>query len=159
MSFEHACQKLRQDSKSLKQEPTPIGLDCIPADFCLIWHHLPATRYDVCICYHESDVDLAYFVHDKLKVASNSSSIIFSATKEDWNTGLKDDQITGAILHSRVVILIISEKTFQDMPEEIGELEASSEGPLAHLLLQCELIVERYGLFPQKEGGAVLPMY
>ena len=45
------------------------------------------------------------------------------------------------------------------MPGAIDELGASCEGPLAHLLLQCELIVERYGLFPHAEGGAVLPIY
>jgi len=155
MALELACQKLRQHPKSLNQEPTPIGLDRIQADICLIQHHLPATRYDVCMCYHENDVDLAHFVHDKLKAASNSPSIFFSAAKQDWNTGLKNEQISGAILHSRVVILIVSEKTFKDIPCAIDELEASGEGPLSHLLL----MVERYGLFPQKEGGAVLPIY
>ena len=157
MALKLACEKLCQHLKSLKQDPTPMGLDHIQADFCLIQHHLPATCYDVCMCYHSTDVDLAYFVHDKLKAASDSPSIFFSAVH--LKPGLEDEQITGAILHSRLVILIASEKTFQDMPGAIDELGASCEGPLAHLLLQCELIVERYGLFPHAEGGAVLPIY
>jgi len=89
--------------------------------------------------------------------SSDSPSIFFSAVHLE--TGLEDEQITGAILHSRLLISIVSEKTFQDMPGAIDVLGASCEGPLAHLLLHCELILERYGLFPCAEGGAVFPIY
>jgi len=159
MAIEIACQKLRQHPKALKQDPTPMGLDRIPADFCLNQHlrDLPAIRYDVCMCYHDIDVDVAHFVHDKLKAASNSPTIFFSAVH--LKPGLKDEQITGAILHSRMVILIVTEKTFQDMPGAIVALGTFCESPLADLLMQCELIVERCGLFPHGEGGTVVPIY
>ena len=159
MAIEIACQKLRQHPKAQKQDPTPVGLDRIPADFCLNPHlsDLPAIRYDVCMCYHDTDVDVAYFVHDKLQAANNSLTIFFSAVH--LKAGLKDEQISGAILHSRLVILIVTEKTFQDIPGAIDALGDFCESPLAYLLMQCELIVERCGLFDHEKGGAVVPIY
>jgi hypothetical protein len=67
---------------------------------------------------------------------------------------MEDAHIASSIAHSKIVVLIVSEKTFGVI--DVLDDKSSCEGPLASLLLQCELIVEIYGL--RQERLKVLPI-
>ena len=49
-ALETACNKLRERVKGKKQDPTLMGLDRIPTDFCLLRFEPPSAEYDICVC-------------------------------------------------------------------------------------------------------------
>jgi hypothetical protein len=151
-ALETACNKLRERVKDKKQDPTLMGLDRIPPNFCLLCAEAPLARYDVCVCYRrDTDDDHAQFICDKLRTADHRISL----NSGDVATGMEDAHIANAIAHSTIVVLIVSEKTFAG----VDELDAGSpcQGPLADFLLQCELIVEIYGR--RQERMKVFPTF
>jgi hypothetical protein len=71
-----SCNKLREHVKGKRQDPTLMGLDRIPSDFCLIRDEAPSRQCDVCVCYtHRRDTDQehASFICDKLRIAALQS--------------------------------------------------------------------------------------
>ena len=148
-ALEAACNKLREHVKGKRQDPTLMGLDRIPSDFCLLRDEAPSRQCDVCVCYRrDTDQEHANFICDKLRIAAPTISL------SDYAAGMEDVHIASSIAHSKIVILIVSEKTFGGIDALYDK--SSCEGPLARLLLQCELIVEIYGL--RQERLKVLPI-
>jgi len=146
-ALENACKMLREHPKGRKQNPTPMGLELIPDDFCLVREERPWNEYDICLCYRrDTDEELAEFICDKLRLQDRDLKVFGPSVDRD--AGMEEDQIARAIAHSRIVVLVVSDKTFQGVD---GFVEGSPcEGALSRLLLQCELIVEMLGLDPTK---------
>jgi hypothetical protein len=148
-ALEAVCNKLRERVKGRKQDPTLMGIDRIPSDFCLLRDEMPSRQCDVCVCYRrDTDQEHANFICDKLRIAAPTIYL------SDYATGMEDAHIARSIAHSKIVVLIVSEKTFRGI-DSLGA-DSSCEAPLARLLLQCELIVEVYGL--RQERLKVLPI-
>ena len=76
-ALETACNKLRERVDGKRQDPTLMGLDRIPADFCLL-HPAgsPRAQYDVCVCYRsDTDDEHAKFICDKLKAVRHTITL------------------------------------------------------------------------------------
>ena len=148
-ALENACQMLREHSLKgkWKQDPTPMGLERIPGDFCLLREERPSIEYDICLCYRrDTDEEQAAFICDKLGLQDRNLKVF--GPSADRDAGMEEDQIARAIAHSRIVVLVVSDKTFQGVDGFVAG--SPCEGAFSRLLLQCELIVEMHGLDPTK---------
>jgi len=148
-ALEAVCNKLRERVKGRKQDPTLMWIDRIPSDFCLLRGETRSRECDVCVCYRrDTDQEHANFICDKLRIAAPKIYL------SDYAAGMEDAHVASSIAHSKIVVLIVSEMTFRGI-DSLGA-DSSCEAPLARLLLQCELIVEIYGL--RQERLKVLPI-
>lgn len=104
-ALENACQMLREHPQNRKQDPTPMGLDRIPDDFCLLREERPSTEYDICFCYRsDTDHDLAEFICKELRLQDRDLKVF--GPSADRKAGMEEDQIARAIAHSRIVVLV-----------------------------------------------------
>jgi hypothetical protein len=146
-----ASERVR-NNQSRCQAPLTL-LDNISCDFCL--YDVPAEqeRFDVCVCYRiDTEGSGALLIADSLE--SKGVKVFWKSIAGKQTEGR---QIAQAVCNSKVIILIVSERTFADISTLTSADQATDKHKhLANLLRQMDMILEVY---EHERCCSVLPVY
>ena len=154
-AFRLASERVGQDkSTKFQQEPLML-LDNIDDDFCLQAMTKVCGLYDVCVCYrNQTDRPGADFLAGYLKPQFKTFFRPLVGGEER-----PDIQIARAVCNSKIIIVIVSKRTFHDINTWMNTNTPKEEDAqnLPGLLRQIEMILEIHE--HRSESVRVVPVY